>query len=185
MPNWCNNNISITGPKDKIKSLYDAAIAEADDETGLLDHMRPMPRELHDTTSPSDEPNWYDWRVSNWSTKWEVSSEGFDDAFKDNGDGTATFEGWFDSAWAPPINACAFYAENNPDVTITLDYHEPGMCFVGQAYYENGDFIQDDCIDYSGCNHKNVREVIGEEYDDNWNISEMMAEWADEEEEEA
>ena len=184
MPNWCNNSITITGPKDKITALYNEAIKDADNETGLLNAMMPMPKELEGTTAPSEGPNWYDWRVSNWSTKWDVSSEGFDDAFTDNGDGTASFEGWFDSAWAPPIGACAHYAEQNPDVSITLDYHEPGMCFVGQALFENGETMQDDCIDYSGANSKTVRDVIGEEYDDNWNISEQMAEW-DEEEEDA
>lgn len=180
MPNWCNNNIEVHGPIEKIKAMYNEAVQDADDETGLLNHMRPMPKELHDTTSPSDGPNWYDWRVTNWSTKWEVSSEGLE--FYDNRDGTGSITGWFDSAWAPPTEACNFYAQENPDVSITLDYHEPGMCFVGQALFENGECMQDDCIDYSGCNHKNVRDVIGEAYDDNWNISEMMAEWADEDE---
>ena len=180
MPNWCNNNIKVEGPTAKVEAMYKEACEDANDETGLLNHMRPMPKELHDTTAPSDGDNWYDWRVTNWSTKWEVSSEGLE--FTDNGDGTATLSGWFDSAWAPPTEACNFYSQENPDVTITLDYHEPGMCFVGQAYYEDGDCIQDDCIDYSGCNHKTVRDHIGADYDDNWGISEMMAEWADEEE---
>ena len=49
MPNWCNNSITISGPKDKITKLYNDAVAE----NGLLQVMYPMPKELEDTTSPA------------------------------------------------------------------------------------------------------------------------------------
>ena len=72
MPNWCNNNITITGPNkviDKIEKIVK-------DETGksgqLLNYFYPMPKELEDTEGLSKKPNWYDWRVDNWSTKWDV-----------------------------------------------------------------------------------------------------------------
>ena len=176
MPNWCNNSITITGPKDKITALYEQACDDANDETGLLDAMHPMPKELHDTTSPSDGDNWYDWRVSNWGTKWEVSSEGLELSE----DGTE-LTGWFDSAWAPPIGACAYYGQRNEDVSITLDYHEPGMCFVGRYTIENG-VDDDDYVEYNEATADTVRDLIGEDYDDNWGISEMMAEWEEENE---
>ena len=190
MPNWCNNNINITGPANKIRDLW----TEATIKEGFLDAMVPMPKELKDTTSPSDldeeaqaemikkfgASDWYSWCVNNWGTKWDISTEGLE--FTDNEDGTASIDGWFDSAWAPPIGAVAYYGQRNEDVSITLDYHEPGMAFVGRYTIENG-IDDDDCLDYSGCNSKNVREVIGEDYDDNWGISDMMAEWDDEEEE--
>ena len=180
MPNWCNNNIEIHGPIEKIKAMYNEAVQDANDETGLLNHLCPMPKELHDTTAPSDGDNWYDWRVSNWSTKWEVSSEGLE--FEDNGDGTGSITGWFDSAWAPPIGACAHYGYRNEDVSIKLDYHEPGMAFVGRYTIENG--VDDDLYyDYGGANSKTVRDLIGEDMDDNWGISENMAEWEEENEE--
>ena len=46
MPNWCNNNIEIRGPRAKIEALWKAATAEAG---GLLNAMVPMPTELEDT----------------------------------------------------------------------------------------------------------------------------------------
>ena len=69
MPNWCNNNIEIIGPKAKVDKLIEGA-----KKGNLLDTMYPMPKELVDTTSPSsatDKPqpkvdgfdNWYDWRI--------------------------------------------------------------------------------------------------------------------------
>jgi len=137
MPNWCNNSITIKGPKDKITALYNEAIQDADDETGLLNAMHPMPKELHDTTSPSEGDNWYDWRVSNWGTKWEVSSEGLELSE----DGTE-LTGWFDSAWSPPIGAFEHYIRENDDVDLVCYYEEPGMDFAGK--WDNGadDYIQ-------------------------------------------
>ena len=139
MPNWCSNSITITGPVDKIRDLYDNhVILDADDETGLLDGMYPMPKHLHETVSPSENgEDWYNWRVNNWSTKWEVSSEGLE--FSDNGDGTAMITGWFDSAWAPPIGAYEHFTEQNPDCSVSASYYEPGMDFGGFWSTEHGD----------------------------------------------
>lgn len=137
MPNWCNNSITISGPIETIKTLWEQATQDADDETGLLDAMHPMPKELHETTAPQDEDNWYNWRVNNWGTKWEISSEGLE--FIDNGDGTAHISGWFDSAWAPPIGAYENFAEMMDNCSIDASYYEPGMDFGGFWSTENGD----------------------------------------------
>ena len=42
MPNWCQNYIRITGPKEKIEALWEAA-EKADGEFGLFSAMRPEP----------------------------------------------------------------------------------------------------------------------------------------------
>ena len=134
MPNWCNNNIEITGPIDKIKALWDAAQAE---DGGLLNAMVPMPVELKDTVKGSngDAVNWYDWAVTNWGTKWDVDSEGLE--FWDNENLTATITGYFDSAWAPPIEAYNRFLEANENCTVTGSYYEMGCDFAG--FYDNGD----------------------------------------------
>ena len=134
MPNWCNNNIEITGPIDKIKALWDATQAE---DGGLLNAMVPMPVELKDTVKGSngDAVNWYDWSVTNWGTKWDVDSEGLE--FWDNENLTATITGYFDSAWAPPIDCYNRFLADNPDFTITGSYYECWCDFAG--FYDNGD----------------------------------------------
>ena len=134
MPNWCNNNIEITGPVDKIQSLWDAAQAE---DGGLLNAMVPMPVELKDTVKGSngDAVNWYDWSVTNWGTKWDVDMEGLE--IEAAGDGTATISGYFDSAWAPPIEAYNRFLEANEDCSLTGSYYEMGCDFAG--FYDNGD----------------------------------------------
>lgn len=177
MPNWCNNSITITGPKDKITALYNEAIKDADDETGLLNAMMPMPVELHDTTSPSEEPNWYDWRVNNWGTKWEVSSEGLELSE----DGTE-ITGWFDSAWAPPLGAFQHYIEQNDDVHITCFYEEPGMDFAGK--WEDGD--DQYCDDIHGKivyyikNGEMPDDDLFKELDEYFDLVESRREWIEE-----
>ena len=134
MPNWCNNNVEITGPAKTINAIWTAATAEG---SGLLNAMLPMPEELKDTTKGSngDAVNWYDWAVTNWGTKWDVDTEGLE--YTDNGDGTATISGYFDSAWAPPINCYNQFLEANSDCTVHGSYYECGMDFGG--FYDNGD----------------------------------------------
>jgi len=136
MPNWCNNSITITGPVDTIKQLWEDA--RSGEEFGLLQAMAPMPAELNDTVADGgDGDNWYNWRVSNWGTKWDISDEGLE--FTDNGDGTAELTGWFDSAWAPPIGAYERFCEDNEDCSLEASYYEPGMDFGG--FWRNGDDI--------------------------------------------
>lgn len=139
MPNWCNNNIEITGPLDKIKALWDAAQAE---DSGLLNAMVPMPVELKNTRKGTngDAVNWYDWAVTNWGTKWDVELEGLEykvGAKQARSDYAATINGWFCSAWAPPIDCYNRFLEANPDFTVTASYYETGCDFAG--FYDNGD----------------------------------------------
>ena len=133
MPYWCNNTITIKGDFDM--QVHLPTVIEED--TGFLQAIKPMPEELEDTTAPNDSPNWYDWRVSNWGVKWDVSTQGME--FIDNKDGTATIEGWFESPWGPPIEALHTLAEDWDSCYIELMYHEPGMCFVGCWDSEGGD----------------------------------------------
>jgi len=128
MPNWCNNTITFTGPKEKIKAIWD----EAKDQDKFLQILYPMPTALEETTSPSDSPNWYDWRVHNWGTKWDIDVEpGLE--YREEGD-TGIIQGWFDSAWAPPIHAYEYFLTHNEDCSIKSYYYEGGCDFAGEWY---------------------------------------------------
>ena len=135
MPNWCNNSITISGPTETIKQVWDDA--HDGEDFALLNAMVPMPTELEDTTKGSngDALNWYDWRVANWGTKWDISDEGLE--YVDNKDGTSHITGWFDSAWAPPIEAYNTFLDDMDNCSIEATYEEGGMDFAG--IYDNGD----------------------------------------------
>ena len=145
MPNWCNNSIVIEGPADKIRALWTAATTSGE-QLGLLNALAPMPSELLETVADgSAEPNWYNWRVAHWGTKWEIEMEGLE--LVDGEDGKARIEGYADSAWAPPLTAFQAYAALNDDVHMDLKYFEPGMSFIGQWDTDGVDGYWDDVAD--------------------------------------
>ena len=120
MPNLCNNSITIQGPTETVKTLWDEANQEG---SGLLEAMKPI-------------GEWdYGTAVEAWGTKWDVDTEGLE--YTDNGDGTAAITGWFDSAWAPPIDAYNSFLDDNDNCSLDATYEEGGMDFAG--IYDNGD----------------------------------------------
>ena len=186
MPNWCDNQITITGPNSVIDNI-EKIVKEEKDGDGLLNFFNPMPKELKDTTSPSssaDKPqpmvdgfdNWYDWRVENWSTKWDVNEfYGVDRQYlKEQNEGESTISFAFSSAWAPPINAYEKFLENNSNCFIRAYYYEGGCDFMG--LWEDG---IDDC--YAPGDYKSTddfwQDGIGSTLDDMFNITESMAEY--------
>lgn len=165
MPNWNSNTITIDGPKDKIEALW--AAATAGEDSGLLNAMVPMPKEL------LEGDGWYGWCVANWGTKWDISNEGLQ--LIDNGDGTASIVGYADSAWSPPLEAFQAYANANEDVYLEIKYFEPGMAFVGvwdsaggDAYWEDvGSLLEtteeEDAVLFELLEHFNVYDWYEEE----------------------
>ena len=180
MPNWCNNTITLTGPKEKITAIY----AKAKEDNALLQQLKPMPEALEGTTSPAPKEgkvqplvdgfdNWYDWRVQNWGTKWDVDMDGLE--LSDDG---TTITGWFDSAWAPPIHAYEYFLTGNEDCSIKSYYYEGGMDFGGlwedfaDAEVTMSDFTADEMEDpYSGLIY---------DLNENFNFSEMVREYEEE-----
>ena len=192
MPNWCDNQLSITGPNsviDKIEKIVKAE--DTHENTGLLNFFKPMPKELEGTTSPSssaDKPqpmvegfdNWYDWRVENWGTKWELCEfYGVDRQHLNDSLDESTISFAFSSAWAPPINAYEQFLADNENCSLKAYYYEGGCDFMGE--WDNG---SDDC--YAPSDYKSTddfwQDGIGSTLDDIFNITESMAEYEAEQE---
>jgi hypothetical protein len=123
MPNWCSNTLLITGDTNTLVQLK--SVIEQDDDHGLLEAIAPIGEYDRETA------------ISKWGTKWDVSSEGLE--YTDNGDGTSTIEGYFDSAWSPPVEAFTTLAQDWDSCYIELRYFEPGMCFIGLYDSDGGD----------------------------------------------
>ena len=191
MPNWCDNQVTITGPNSVIDKIE--KIVKEDDShenNGLLNFFHPMPKELEGTTSPSssaDKPQpmvegfdcWYDWRVEKWSTKWEVCEFYGVDKQADALIGHSTISFGFSSAWAPPIGAYEQFLVDNEDCSLKAYYYEGGCDFMGE--WDNG---SDDC--YAPSDYKSTddfwQDGIGSTLDDVFNITESMAEYEAEQE---
>ena len=185
MPNWCNNNITITGP-NKIIDKIDKIVAEEGSEGNLLQYFYPMPKELDETTADGSKDkamikkhgysSWYDWRVDNWSTKWDVN-EFYSIKRIELGIDESEISFGFDSAWAPPTGAYEHFINENSNVTIRATYFEGGCDFMG--IWDNG---IDDCWTISdtapkGSIDKFWKTSAGKELDDLYGITENMAEY--------
>jgi len=194
MPNWCDNQVTITGPNSVIDKI-EKIVTEEKDGDGLLNYFHPMPKQLEDTTSPSssaDKPQpmvegfdcWYDWRCENWSTKWDVNEfYGVDRQHLNDSLDESIISFGFSSAWSPPINAYQSFlinmSEKNLDVSVKAYYYEGGCDFMG--CWDNGD---DDC--YAPSDYKSTddfwQDGIGSTLDEMFNITESMAEYEAEQE---
>jgi len=186
MPNWCNNNITITGP-NKIIDKIEKIVKDEKSDKGLLEYFYPMPKELRETTADGSKnkamikkhgySNWYDWAVENWSTKWDVN-EIYGEADRTHiGDDESEISFGFDSAWAPPIGAYEKFIDENSNVTIRATYFEGGCDFMG--IWDNG---IDDCWTISeiapkGSIDKFWKTSAGKELDDLYGITENMAQY--------
>lgn len=135
MPNWCTNRVSVSGEPEDVKKLVALVRGEGAEGQFFLNSIIPMPSELEDTKAPTTEPdqpvidghtNWYDWRVSNWGTKWEVGEV---DYYDSDDDGYVQWE--FCTAWGPPEGACEELRKLFPDVSISWFYDEPGCEIAG------------------------------------------------------
>lgn len=157
MPNWCDNSVTLYHEdKSKIDALeeilkkhsHDYSGPERTEAEGVLFHLRPRP--------DAEEDNWYSWNVENWGTKWDISPMDW------NRDDENTIWMSFDSAWSPPT-ALYEYLVTEEGWSITAEYQEPGIGFVGkfvdgydECYeydFEDEDWrddIPEDLIDFAG-----------------------------------
>jgi hypothetical protein len=141
------------------------------DDPGYADHIRKM----EENKTKYGHTDWYDWKVENWGTKWDVHSE-YPSSVKLSPCGhTVTLS--FNSAWAPPLN---FYShmELEHDFKIDAYYFEGGCGFCGM--WRGGD---DQFYDVPGTSDEVVAK-IPPVIDKMFAISEHMSDYEAEQEKE-
>lgn len=175
MPNWCSNVVTLSH-KDPV--MIERAVKSAADGE-LLNEFIPIPEELKETVANFDETeqtkanlekygyaNWYDFCLSEWGTKWDISTNSVDR----NPDGSITLS--FETAWGPAIEAYRKFESMGFGVDAT--YYEPGMCFCG-SYVDGFDETYEipDTAD-------EVLDVVPAYIDEMYGISEYMREYEEE-----
>lgn len=142
MPNWCYNNLTITGEKenlDRIKFHLEDIEKKDDSTPGIF--MALVGRDQSIELNEYENGGWYDANISYWGCKWDVS---YDESGVEYNDGSITMS--FQTAWSPPINFIQHlgYLFN---VECELYYEEPGCDFCGKSYFNNEDGLSEE--DYS------------------------------------
>ncbi len=188
MPNWCNNFVSIRGPKESLQKLK-----EAYDNQEFCNAVIPVPEDLKIVAGSVGDPveqakleadtrrnievygygNWYDFCVNRWGTKWDIGGDGGADLDDDGECLTMSF----DSAWSPPTGI--YEALTEQGYTVEAYYYESGMAFCGVYNSEYGD----DCYDISNMSVDEIVDTIPAELDDCMGITEGIREYEAENEE--
>jgi hypothetical protein len=167
MPNWCENRVYIQAPPAEIEAIV--AAVQSDGDKLLLSYLHPEPE--YGPEIEGDMPHWWNWRIANWGTKWEVNAE---IASHSVADGWITLA--FDSAWSPPIEAFYAWEESGKDRSFNIRYVEWGMAFCGEADSngENVSFSIPTTV-------AEVESIIPTAIDEEFGIADMVRQWEDEE----
>jgi hypothetical protein len=172
MPNWCYNETELLGSEQDLKEIMRLAqqtqyeLEEVDGELKsyetpfAMNGIIPMPSSLENTKSSSglddfakaiagdqtvQYKDWYHWRLAHWGTKWDLNPETTQVSPMIVQDGNATIEITYDTAWSP---VCDFWLQVSklfPNVRIDNRYYEEGCNFIGQAIFEGGETLADEC----------------------------------------
>jgi len=194
MPNWCNNTLSISHEDPAMMKKFQSAWNQGH----VMNEFIPIPQDLKDTVAGfcgKDTPeqtelekkeainiekygykNWYDFCVSEWGTKWDFGNDDQSSGAIDDDQLSGEVTVSFCSAWCPPIGGYEKLADLGFFIKAT--YFECGCGFCG--LWEDG---SDEYYEIEG-NSEWVKNYIPQVIDLEYGISESMAEWEEENQEE-
>lgn len=154
MPNHCDQQVRIEGPHYLVSMLYDGLIGNGyNPHNGgrtknpqFCQLVCPMPFEQWQAPKTKwygfDVEGWYDWRVNNWGTKWDVVDVEIDEELstETSGEFTADTKAWFSfrcwTAWNAPIPVWDKLHEMG--VKVQAEYQDECGMFEGE-YVDGSD----------------------------------------------
>jgi hypothetical protein len=197
MPNWVYNSFTVSDltveQADEIVSalkagkLLNLILPEPDWET-TPNEQGELPTKDEDGDlrfADGRDDRWYDWRVSNWGTKWDVgepdgvTSKSIDSELVD-------LEATFETAWAPP-NQKWFGAlmKRYPEVTVQNIYIEESE-YHGVMVGKGGKVMDDERgLEYeeelsNAFLEAHPYEITGNEEKDEEALFDQLSKWSDE-----
>lgn len=105
-------------------------------------------------------PDWYQWRIDKWGTKWPESDLYFNPPFVSGNHIEIDFD--FQTAWSPPVEAFDQISKDYPNLLFCLYYLEEGMGFCGRNVWINGESIESYQAEY--INNEFDTEYLFSEY---------------------
>lgn len=176
MPNWFNFTLDVSGKKEEVQNFIDNVKGSMDYETEEsefdFNHFIPQPDNIfrdalgnkeEEYCKENDIPNWYDWNVAHWGTKWNAI---VDDSFWTSElENNSSFTYCMRTAWADPRPIIVKMLEKYPDLDFEINGEEESNAYgIYVSTYEDV-FLEEEptLID-----DMNGREVYWESEDNQW-----------------
>lgn len=152
MPNWCDNQIKISGSKASISQIK--STLEKNKSGGLFDVL--VGKLADGQTEGQYDGNWYDTNIERWGCKWDVDIE-----FESMGLEDDCIYMNIQTAWSP-CNGFLRLLSDKYGVDVENNYSESGNDFAGVFTIEDGN-ESDECYEYlEGLYHIDYDTFISE-----------------------
>lgn len=156
MPNYCENDLQITGPQADIdRFMADGLSFESAIPYPVQFRALDEARHAHAiaVSKPGENPDHhfckdcpkdgynsggYDWCIANWGTKWNISDAQTE--MERISDDEVILH--FSTAWSPPLPVIDAWGQKNPTLTFDLAYFECGMGFSGRYAVKGVDCLK-------------------------------------------
>jgi len=124
MPNWCANQLTLSGATPELRAYLK-------DHGFSFDKINPVAE-----PPPESEPmRVIQLMIDAWGTKCDQDEP---DQLRVADELLDTGIAYFDTAWSPPLAALEKLSAMFPDASFGLTYCEPGMSFAGSAAFKAG-----------------------------------------------
>jgi hypothetical protein len=174
MPNWCENDLIISGNIDLVKKVLEGIkkinpIQQASNPNcpqDIIDlvakaYEKGELKEINDESAvdfntaikyppelaygnPLNPNDGYNWCIKNWGTKWNASDPKIT-LYKRS----AKIK--FNTAWGPPNPVITAWSKKFPKVRFSLRFYECGMAFKGHLVMKAGKILINENSRYRGC----------------------------------
>lgn len=204
MPNWCSNETELLGSEKDIREILRLSSQtqyELDDVDGELkayetpfsmNGLVPMPTSLENTTSMAGSENfakaiagdqtveykdWYTWRLAHWGTKWDLNPDStyVSEVIVQDDNASVTIS--YDTAWSPVCDFWLQVSKKYPDVRIDVRYFEEGCNFIGQAIFEGGETLADECGEITTDDYVKAGAVLDKDGNVDWDEEQDYSLW--------
>jgi len=133
MPNWCNNQLTLSGATPELSAYLK--------EHGFsFDKINPVAEPPPD----SGPMRVIQLMIDAWGTKWDLDES---DQLRVANELIETGIAYFDTAWSPPIAALESLSDMFPDDLFSLTYCELGNHFAGTATFDAGTSFDEPAAD--------------------------------------
>jgi Ferredoxin-like domain in Api92-like protein len=170
MPNWCDCDLYIKGPKDHLEEFLKSVRSEDSlfdfgqlvpypryylELDQVADAWRKKPPEERTEPCPLDGYNQggYGWCIRHWGTKWNAVEVQEGKRAKEWRRHDTTFQRvvlHFQTAWSPPLPVIVRASQCCPELVFDLRFFECGAAFQGRLICKHGEVTHDETRSYSG-----------------------------------